>query len=107
VRIRNAVERTFGLLKRRWKILRSSPPEYNLKAQIRVIYAVCSLHNFLLIAGVAPSNGDEEEGLTNRERAVLEEARQQAVHRIGQKGSKTLREQITEDLWAQHEAHVL
>lgn len=106
-RIRNVVERTFGIVKRKWKILRSSPPEYKLKTQIRIVYATCALHNFTLLGGVEPGEQDEEEGLDNNEKAVLEEARQQAVSCIDNKGSDDLRTQITKDLWARYRAHAL
>ncbi|KAK4397555.1 hypothetical protein Sango_1592100 [Sesamum angolense] len=43
---RNVIERTFGLLKTRWGILRS-PSYYPIKAQNRIIMACCLIHNFL------------------------------------------------------------
>ncbi|XP_039114819.1 protein ALP1-like [Dioscorea cayenensis subsp. rotundata] len=43
---RNVIERTFGLLKIRWKIL-SSPSFYNIATQRRIINAYCLLHNFI------------------------------------------------------------
>ncbi|KAL2242206.1 UNVERIFIED_CONTAM: hypothetical protein Sindi_0338600 [Sesamum indicum] len=43
---RNVIERTFGLLKMRWGILRS-PSFYPIKVQNRIILACCLLHNFL------------------------------------------------------------
>ncbi|KAL0324452.1 UNVERIFIED_CONTAM: hypothetical protein Scaly_2412300 [Sesamum calycinum] len=43
---RNVIERTFGLLKTRWGILRS-PSYYLIKAQNRIIMACCLIHNFL------------------------------------------------------------
>jgi hypothetical protein len=43
---RNVIERTFGLLKMRWAILRSRS-FYPIKVQIRIINACCLLHNFI------------------------------------------------------------
>ncbi|KAL0413824.1 UNVERIFIED_CONTAM: hypothetical protein Sradi_1584100 [Sesamum radiatum] len=43
---RNVIERTFGLLKARWGILRSSS-YYPIKVQNRIIMACCLLHNFI------------------------------------------------------------
>ncbi|XP_035817609.1 protein ANTAGONIST OF LIKE HETEROCHROMATIN PROTEIN 1-like isoform X1 [Zea mays] len=43
---RNVIERTFGLLKMRWAILRTSS-YFDLENQIRIIHACCILHNFL------------------------------------------------------------
>ncbi|KAL0459107.1 UNVERIFIED_CONTAM: hypothetical protein Slati_0537900 [Sesamum latifolium] len=43
---RNVIERTFGLLKARWAILRS-PAFYSIKIQNRIIMACCLLHNYI------------------------------------------------------------
>ncbi|XP_057419128.1 protein ALP1-like, partial [Lotus japonicus] len=43
---RNVIERTFGLLKMRWAILRS-PSYYPVKTHNRIIIACCLLHNFV------------------------------------------------------------
>lgn len=44
--LRNAVERIFGVIKRRFQIF-NSPPEYTLKIQVQLIFAVTALHNFI------------------------------------------------------------
>ncbi|XP_075480262.1 uncharacterized protein LOC142520977 [Primulina tabacum] len=43
---RNVIERAFGLLKKRWAILRS-PSFYPLKVQNHIIFACILLHNFI------------------------------------------------------------
>ncbi|KAL0375627.1 UNVERIFIED_CONTAM: hypothetical protein Scaly_0680300 [Sesamum calycinum] len=43
---RNVIERTFGLLKTRWGILRSSS-YYPIRVQNQIIVACCLLHNFV------------------------------------------------------------
>ncbi|KAL0401180.1 UNVERIFIED_CONTAM: hypothetical protein Slati_4147900 [Sesamum latifolium] len=43
---RNVIERTFGLLKVRWGILRS-PALYPIEVQNKIIMACCFLHNFI------------------------------------------------------------
>lgn len=43
---RNVIERTFGLLKMRWAILRS-PSFYPVRIHNRIILACCLLHNFI------------------------------------------------------------
>ena len=45
-RARNVIERCFGLLKKRWAILRS-PSFYPIRTQCRIILACCILHNFI------------------------------------------------------------
>lgn len=44
--LRNAVEGIFGVTKRRFQIF-NSPPEYTLKIQVQLIFAVTALHNFI------------------------------------------------------------
>ncbi|KZT31283.1 hypothetical protein SISSUDRAFT_956594, partial [Sistotremastrum suecicum HHB10207 ss-3] len=46
--LRNAVERIFGVLKRRFRIL-SNPPEIDLRMQARIPAALAALHNFIRI----------------------------------------------------------
>ncbi len=41
----NAVERIFGVDKQHFKII-NTPPEYSLKTQINLIFALTGLHNF-------------------------------------------------------------
>jgi DDE superfamily endonuclease len=46
--LRNVVERTFGVLKKRFKILTVMAP-YKYKKQCRIVIACCILHNFIKI----------------------------------------------------------
>jgi hypothetical protein len=43
---RNVVERIFGVLKKRFRILKD-PPGYDMKVQIHITPALCALHNFI------------------------------------------------------------
>lgn len=44
---RNIIERIFGVLKRRFRILQLAP-EYNLNIQARIPASLCTIHNFIL-----------------------------------------------------------
>ena len=46
-KLRNVVERIFGVMKARFKIL-TIPRAFKLSAQARVVIALCTLHNILL-----------------------------------------------------------
>jgi hypothetical protein len=46
--LRNAIERIFGVIKRKFKILLRAP-EYTIKQQIQLILALTALHNFIAI----------------------------------------------------------
>ncbi|XP_039686890.1 uncharacterized protein [Medicago truncatula] len=49
--LRNAIERAFGVLKKRFEILsNSTEPAYGVKAQKLIIFACCILHNYLMSA---------------------------------------------------------
>ncbi|XP_027183864.1 uncharacterized protein LOC113782154 [Coffea eugenioides] len=43
----NVIERTFGVLKRRFAILRGAIPHYMMTAQINVVIVCCAVHNFI------------------------------------------------------------
>ena len=63
---RNVIERAFGLLKNRWKIL-SSPSFYNMITQRRIINACCLLHNFIRREMAEDPAEDEVENLNLEE----------------------------------------
>ncbi|CAA0811283.1 Unknown protein [Striga hermonthica] len=46
--LRSCIERSFGVLKKRWKIL-SKMPKFSVETQIDVIMAAFALHNFIRI----------------------------------------------------------
>lgn len=45
-RLRNIIERIFGVVKRQWRVLQQ-PVEYSMDVQARVPAALCALHNFI------------------------------------------------------------
>lgn len=49
-RLRNVVERAFGVMKSRWHVLRGLPL-YERERQIKIVIACFALHNFLLDRG--------------------------------------------------------
>ncbi|KAG9400208.1 hypothetical protein AC1031_022016 [Aphanomyces cochlioides] len=44
---RNSIERIFGVLKKRFKILESSPG-YPFTTQVNLVYTLCALHNAIM-----------------------------------------------------------
>ena len=48
--LRTTVERAFGTLKNRFKIL-TSQPFFPLKTQVKIVLACCTLHNFIIDEG--------------------------------------------------------
>lgn len=98
-RIRCVVEQAFGILKRRWKIIRHSAPEYSFQTQIGIVYACCALHNFVLDLKdkPAPSSHDIEQ---------LEQARERAQQRVEGVAPSALRDQIAERHWEQYQQYL-
>ena len=47
--LRNAIERLYGVWKKRFPIL-TVAPQYNYKAQVKLVIALAVLHNFIMIA---------------------------------------------------------
>ncbi|KAL8520605.1 hypothetical protein ACS0TY_011226 [Phlomoides rotata] len=65
-RARNCIERSFGILKARWGILRSNS-YYLIKTQNRFILGCCLLHNFIRIHMVVdPCEDDVPEPLEDK-----------------------------------------
>ena len=59
---RNVVERVFRVVKKKWKIIKHSAPEYSISAQVRILYAVTGLYNFML-----EYKGEEDSLLASQE----------------------------------------
>jgi hypothetical protein len=57
--LRNAVERIFGVLKRRFKMARE-PTEFPIKVQSQIISALCLLHNFIMFYDISNDLDVEE-----------------------------------------------
>ena len=49
--IRNVIERSFGVLKMKWRILKEIPT-YSTHKQSQIIVACCALHNFIRKSGI-------------------------------------------------------
>ena len=59
--LRNVIERTFGVLKKRWQILEGPMLSYKYSTQIRMVINCCILHNFLRDVNVNDDLFIEEE----------------------------------------------
>ena len=61
--LRNAVERIFGVLKRRFQCLASKPQEFSFQTQVKLVYALTALHNFIRIHEVIDPFEQEERAM--------------------------------------------
>jgi hypothetical protein len=53
--LRNDIERAFGVLKMKWRILLNIPP-YELETQTKIIVTCMALHNFLRTSGISDAH---------------------------------------------------
>lgn len=58
--LRNAIDRSFGVLKRRFQMLRTAP-QFPIKTQVMLMYALCGLHNFIRQNDVEDEDGFDQE----------------------------------------------
>lgn len=82
-KLRNVIERTFGLWKERFPILTHMPRNYPIKTQVKIVNACAVLHNFIMsrnpstdilydrhrreTISIDVDNNDDREGETNEE----------------------------------------
>ncbi|KAG2400089.1 uncharacterized protein HKW66_Vig0100570 [Vigna angularis] len=100
--LRNVIERTFGVLKKRFSIIASgTEPHYELETMMNIILACCILHNF--IRGV-----DRDDPFLNEVDNELNEREEQNVsssqvreddYRLG----STIRDAIADQMWRDYQ----
>ena len=49
--LRNVIERSFGVVKKRWNILNHMPP-FSYKKQVKIVVATLVVHNFIVDQGL-------------------------------------------------------
>ncbi|XP_014517225.1 putative nuclease HARBI1 [Vigna radiata var. radiata] len=96
--LRNVIERTFGVLKKRFPIIASgTEPHYDLETMTEIILACCILHNFLRSVDNDDSLLDEVDNELNEreEHNVSSSQVREEDHRIG----SNIRDAITDHMW--------
>jgi DDE superfamily endonuclease len=91
--LRVIVEHAFGWVKRRWKIIRSTAPEYSIEKQIQIVYAVTALHNFIR------KHRHPEPELTEEQTEMLPLCRWRASAWVRGKTASQLRRQVKQRTW--------
>jgi hypothetical protein len=115
--LRNAIERTFGVLKKRFKVL-NTPIEYNLDVQVSLVKALCALHNFIKREGsiddkIQAAYDQDEQASSNTDSpeppaAARKEGTRKIVHTVTKKqkdAAEQLREQIAHAMWCDYQKH--
>jgi DDE superfamily endonuclease len=98
---RNVIERIFGILKHRFRIL-VFPPEYSMELQARIPAALCALHNFIRHAD--PTEIDEYADATDLANgrangAEIGNLATQAINAADRDRMSLKRDQIAQDMW--------
>jgi hypothetical protein len=103
--LRNVVERIFGILKRRFRILRS-PPEYPFTTQVKLVFALTALHNFIRLHNDDEKDGNwtQEEG--DEEQGTTEDGSQEDGQEVGALEMKELRDEIAEHMWSDYNMYL-
>ena len=102
---RNVIERLFGVIKRRFKIL-IIPPEYSMDVQARVFPALTAIHNYIrekdpleIVSVLPPSDDDIVNRIENCGRLATEYPR-----RAEREEATARRDQIAESMWINYQA---
>ncbi|SCN90747.1 uncharacterized protein FFB20_15895 [Fusarium fujikuroi] len=97
-RLRIIVELTFGRVKRKFRIMRSSPPEYDTYKQILIVYAYTGLWNFL-------KSLEEKPALNKAQEEYLQSMTAWARDNLPS-DPEVLRDEIAIDQWEEHLAYI-
>lgn len=96
--LRNVIERAFGVLKARFSILDKGRKSYSLKTQVKIVWALTAIHNFMNINGWDPN--EEDSGYISEEDADTDEF--VIAYGIDERGMTQRREDIAEAMWKQY-----
>lgn len=105
--LRTVVEHVFGRCKRKFKIIRSSAPEYAFEDQVRIIYAVTGLYNFIQLEGKEPDGIGHVKGLTTWDLEALEAARQCADRVISGQTGLNLWDMLAQWIWDAYDEYIV
>jgi len=102
------IERTFGVLKRRFLILQSAP-EYPYDAQVKLVFALTALHNFIRKIGLEDIHNFEEE-----ERELEQGLASCSPHEVGEEhieegddeNMASIRDNIAESMWLDYQTYL-
>jgi hypothetical protein len=105
--LRNVVERIFGVVKRKYQILRS-PSEYSIATQNRIILVCCVLHNFVRsLEGQSADNWLDTEVDRNSERESIQPAvAYPEGSSVSSKKMDKFRDQVAEKMWVQYQGYI-
>jgi hypothetical protein len=93
--LRVTIERTFGVLKNRFSILTTARDGFSIASQVKLVYALTGLHNFLNKHGADPyTEWTQIEDATNQQEGPVSDDVQFSDER-----SEERRDQIANEMW--------
>jgi DDE superfamily endonuclease len=102
--LRNVIERIFGVVKRKYQILRT-PSEYSIETQTRIILACCALHNY-----VRSIEGEQADMWLETESIEAIPSIQPSVlypqGAISSKGMDKFRDEIAKNMWEDYQCYI-
>ncbi len=99
---RNVIERIFGVLKQRFRILLLAP-EYSLNIQAQIPVALCSIHNFIRIHDPGEGPNLEERDLHNQDYHIFDTAEDLEEEPGQGVGMSAKRDQIPHEMWVDYQ----
>lgn len=109
--LRNAVERIFGVLKRRFEIL-DTAPEFPIQTQIDLVFAYTALHNVIMEHAVEAAQEDQFEDMyaaAHRASPLFtfdpNHTRPPTGHTSSVKMNRK-RDEIAQAMWTQYQAYL-
>jgi hypothetical protein len=101
---RNVVERIFGVVKRRFRLMVAAP-EYSLETQTKIVPALCMLHNFIWVYD-SEENVVLEELSTRAPRRNPEDFSRQGVSAQEKARANTKRDDIAKEMWREYQEYL-
>jgi hypothetical protein len=90
------IERTFGVLKKRFKVLLFAQP-YSLHDQARLASALAVVHNFIMIHNPSDSDFIEDDG--NQVQGEIRRVEEHVISQEERGRAAERREQIAQAMW--------
>ena len=105
--LRNSIERIFGVLKKRFPILKKQL-EYDYDTQVQLVNALCCLHNFIRKEGDGKDIFDMVDDKEVEEESYQSEGighismKHKDVTEKERRKAKSMRDRIAEEMWNQY-----
>jgi hypothetical protein len=103
--LRNAVERIFGVLKRKFKILKLAP-EYSFDTQVDLVLALTALFNFIRLQDQEDQEDQEDNNTTEEDIQPNIQAPPQVLGSNKRGRMDILRDKIAEDMWKDYQQYI-